>query len=391
MNIIKRKTAASIIFALLLCASIPASQFSPAHAAPGKDLSDIERKIEEGKEKVEEAKKEERSLLINLKTIDSSIKKISDEVGKYDRLISMKIKKISSVNKEIITLQSSLTKRRAVLSKRLEALYKHSRNETVMLLLSSNDYLEILKRGKYISYIAEHDQKLLISLNADIAVSNTKKDELEILKKELESNGNTLKEKTDQLQQQRAQKSDLLTLTKKRRSSYEDEIKELTSSSKKVRAMIKRLSRINRAEPASDRGFISAKGNITWPLSGKVVVPFGKHIDPEFNIPVYKNGIEINSIMGSTVNAVMKGKVVFADKFKGYGLLMILDHGGGYHTLYGQLSEIFHKTGAIIKKGSAVGKTGRSASLDASTLYFEIRYKGKPLDPLVWLDRRQAQ
>jgi septal ring factor EnvC (AmiA/AmiB activator) len=152
--------------------------------------------------------------------------------------------------------------------------------------------------------------------------------------------------------------------------------------------MIKRLSRLQRSEPVTDKKFISAKRNLIWPIKGKVVVPFGKYIDPEFNVPVYKNGIEIKTDLGSTVNAVMGGKIVYADNFKGYGLLVILDHGGGYHTLYGQLSKIFHNTGVIIKKGSALGKTGMSSSLDTSTLYFEIRHKGKPLDPLGWLARR---
>ena len=82
------------------------------------------------------------------------------------------------------------------------------------------------------------------------------------------------------------------------------------------------------------------------------------------------------------------GKVVFAEWFKGYGQMVIINHGDGYHTLYGSLSEIFTKVGDIIKGKQAVGRVGKSGLLTSPGLYFELRYKGKPLDPLQWLQRR---
>ena len=80
--------------------------------------------------------------------------------------------------------------------------------------------------------------------------------------------------------------------------------------------------------------------------------------------------------------------MVFADWFKGYGNLLIINHGEGYHTLYANLSEIFFKVGDIIKVHDTVGKVGESGILNAPSLYFEIRYKGKPLDPVQWLKKR---
>ncbi|HDN95370.1 MAG TPA: hypothetical protein ENG76_04775, partial [Nitrospirae bacterium] len=82
------------------------------------------------------------------------------------------------------------------------------------------------------------------------------------------------------------------------------------------------------------------------------------------------------------------GRVVYSDWFKGYGLLLIINHGKGYHSLYGNLSEIFHKTGDIINEGTAVGNVGNSSILNVPTLYFEIRYKGKPIDPVKWLKKK---
>jgi len=107
------------------------------------------------------------------------------------------------------------------------------------------------------------------------------------------------------------------------------------------------------------------------------------------SIPTFKKGIEIEAKAGDTALSVLGGRVVYADWFKGYGLLLIVNHGKGFHSLYAHLSEIFHKTGDIIKGRQAVGKIGESGLLNVPSLYFEIRYKGKPYDPLKWLRYRK--
>jgi len=87
---------------------------------------------------------------------------------------------------------------------------------------------------------------------------------------------------------------------------------------------------------------------------------------------------------------VYDGKVVYADWFKGYGQVIIVSHGDNYHTLYGNLSEIFYKRGDIITKGEPIGRVGQSGQSEEPTLYFEIRYKGKPVDPERWLKKKGA-
>jgi septal ring factor EnvC (AmiA/AmiB activator) len=133
--------------------------------------------------------------------------------------------------------------------------------------------------------------------------------------------------------------------------------------------------------------FARLKGTLNWPVRGTVAVQYGTQMDPLFNLPVFRSGIHIKAAEGAPVKAVHEGKIVFADSFKGYGQLIIVNHGGGYHTLYGHLSRIFPKNGAIIKVNQPLGEVGEPAVLGTAGLYFEIRYKGKPLDPQQWLKR----
>jgi septal ring factor EnvC (AmiA/AmiB activator) len=139
------------------------------------------------------------------------------------------------------------------------------------------------------------------------------------------------------------------------------------------------------------RGFRKRKGRLSWPISGSVAIPYGSQRDPKFKTPVFRNGIYVSAPDDAVVRAAHKGKVVFADWFKGYGQLIILNHGGGYHTLYANLSEIFLKTGDIIEERAKMGRVGSSGLLNRPSLYFEIRYKGKTLDPTQWLEKKIAR
>ena len=89
-----------------------------------------------------------------------------------------------------------------------------------------------------------------------------------------------------------------------------------------------------------------------------------------------------------SAKAIYTGKVVYADWFKGYGKVIIVNHGGGYHSVYANLDEIYLKPGDIVKRHQAIGKIGNSGTINAPALYFEIRYKGKPLNPLQWLAKK---
>jgi septal ring factor EnvC (AmiA/AmiB activator) len=171
---------------------------------------------------------------------------------------------------------------------------------------------------------------------------------------------------------------------RREKSSHERLFRELQEASKRLLDMIRKLEE---RETYEGKGFPALKGSLSWPVNGKVAVPYGSQKDPKFNTPVFRNGVYIKTD-DDAVKAVYGGKVVFADWFKGYGNLVIINHGEGYHTLYGNLSETFLKVGDIIKGKDFIGKAGESGILNAPSLYFEVRYKGKPLDPMQWLKRK---
>jgi septal ring factor EnvC (AmiA/AmiB activator) len=386
-----RLTAAAV-FAVMLLACSPASLlFAANNASPSKQLSVIEEKLKKKKQQVQETIAQERSVLSDLEAINRTIRQKQKEIRDYENRISQTQVNIKTLEEEIISISGRIEQRRQHLKERLKVLYKQQYGGKALILITAGDYQDLIKKSRYMSLLAYQDRRLLSELNNEIELANAKKKDLEDMQKNLEISKAGIQKKKVEMESELSRKDKVLESVRSKRSTYEQMIKELEESSERLREMIERLEAEKPMEPSAGRGFSSLKGRLAWPVEGEVVVSFGKYNDPQYNIPVFKNGIEIKASAGEEPKAVSDGSVVFADWFKGYGLLLIINHGNGYHTLYGHLSEIFHKSGDIIEKGTVVGKVGESGLLTTPTLYFEIRHKGKPVDPMQWLKKNRQK
>ena len=125
-------------------------------------------------------------------------------------------------------------------------------------------------------------------------------------------------------------------------------------------------------------GFEHQKGLLDFPVKGEVTGFFGKELDERHTTKVYRKGIEIRA-------RVFNGRVIFASQFKGYGLMMVVDHGGGYYTVYAHAAKLFKKVNDEIVKNDIIAEVGDGGQTAEPTLYFEVRKGGKPEDPLNWL------
>ena len=137
--------------------------------------------------------------------------------------------------------------------------------------------------------------------------------------------------------------------------------------------------------PVPDRGFSSQKGRMNLPVKGHIIESYGKHKHPEFNSFTFSKGLSISASPGTEIKAIYEGTVIFADYFKGFGNMMVVDHGGGYFSLYAHASRLAKKVGAEVARHETIGAVGDVDSSKGSILYFEIRQQGKPVDPAGWV------
>lgn len=366
-------------------------QTPSANAAdPKKELTVIQKKLSQEEAKVKSAAKKEKSLLSELEDINRTIKAKQNDLNSYDKELTETRSKITFLEDEISKITGEMNKKKGNLKERLRELYKQRLGGDIALILfSSKDYNDLLKRSRYISLVAYHDNRMMSTYSKNIEDYSSKKLRMEALQRAARANKESVRIKMEEMSAEHAKKDKLLASIRSERSTYEKMVEELRGASTRLQDMVTKLEKKEEEASLAGKGFTGMKGRLPWPVSGSVLVPFGKYTDPNFNIPVFKNGIEIEIISDSTINAVHGGKVVFADLFKGYGQLLIVNHEKGYHTLYGNLEEIFHKAGDIINTGSPVGRISKPGAQQVSTLYFEIRYKGKPVDPAGWLKRKE--
>ena len=129
----------------------------------------------------------------------------------------------------------------------------------------------------------------------------------------------------------------------------------------------------------------SVQGALGWPVGGKVVETFGRQVDPKFSTITFNNGLKIAAAPGTEVRAIFPGTVLFSQWFKGYGNLIILDHGNRVFSLYGNLKSLSVAVGDKVRAGQAIAGVGESEEAQLGYLYFEIRQDNKPEDPQKWL------
>ncbi len=271
------------------------------------------------------------------------------------------------------------------MARKLRAMHRYGRfGDMILVLATAEDASDLMKRWRYLEVLASYEREMIEGYRTTIEALNVKEAELETLRLRLTAEKDSLKRSEEALAKEKGYKQQILASVRMKREAYEKMLKDLREASVKLQKMIEEEERKKRF---AGKGFRNLKGQLPWPVKGEVVVPYGTQTDPKYNTPVFRNGIYIATADDAHAKTIWPGRVDYADWFKGFGQLVIVNHGGGYHSLYANLSEIFLKEGDIIEDGADIGRVGDSSVVDMPSLYFEIRYKGKPLDPEQWLKK----
>lgn len=379
-----------LIFGLLSLAivNILAPDSSEA-LTPQEEYEKIQKEIKTQKKKLSEVKKRETSILNEIEQTNRELKKTESDLTRYRKKLILIESKITEVESEILQKKDIVEKYNEWLKRKLNAIYKYGRNSDVLLMLftDTDDVSQLIRRVKFLEYITTYEHRLLNDYKKNLEDLKDKEKQLYELRAELIKNREKIKAQESALSKKKKDKEILLVSIRQEAASYNKMLKELKEASNRLLEIIRESER---KDAYIATGFSKLKGKLPWPLDGYIAIPYGTQKDPQFNTPIFRSGAYIQSDNDLYAKAVYKGKVVFAEWFKGYGQLVIINHGDGYHTLYGSLSEIFTNVGDIIDINQKIGKIGNSGLLNSPGLYFEIRYKGKPLDPLQWLRKDKS-
>jgi murein hydrolase activator len=366
------------------------------------ELKGINSEIKEKQQLLRQTRKVESKVTSELTQIEKNLKEKESALNHLNSELKTVESGVLSTQKQIQVMLAELDKKKEEISKRVTSLYKSGEMGNVRIFFSSGSIPEVLENRRYMRAVLEHDKALFQDYQNRLQQLKGLKASLEKEAERKERLSGKIKAKKLEIETEKSKKSEYLSQVISQKKNYQSSLKELQANARRLQTMVERLEARSRKSytqkdekkklipgdhrqpPVTDKGFGSQRGRLSLPVSGEVVSHFGKHKHPEFNSFTFNNGITISSPMNADIKSVFEGEVIFAERFKGYGNMLIIDHGGGYFTLYAHTSRINKKVGSTVHKNDVVANVGDSDSPNGAQLYFEIRYQGKPIDPGPW-------
>jgi len=284
----------------------------------------------------------------------------------------------------ISELEGTLNARREQLRRRVQVLYRVGPLSYNRLLLTADSSQEALIAYQIVTYLAGRDRDLVTTVRGTLAELQDARASLADTATSLAAiEADTASAATALTAQQEVRQRLLSRIDRE----AEAQRVALASAERAERELAGTITELADSTEAT-AGFSAARGQLAWPATGAVVTGFGRQRHPIYDTYTVSRGIEIEAPLDDPVTAVHAGKVAFADWYSGYGLLVILDHGGNYFTLYGHLAEVAVRVNDRVDRGQLVGKVGETGSLTGPNLYFEVREGADALNPTSWLERR---
>ena len=379
-----------LILAALLLPSVSALPQSPQGASDAdraqkaQELERLRERIEELRGDLDSMRGKQGEARNELRTTETRIGALVKSLRVLERKLAAKQARLKKLRSEQRRHRGDLAEQRELLEKQVQAAYAIGRQEYVKLVLNQEDPAVVGRVFAYYDYFnrarsARIERALgtltrLDELESDIEAENAKLRELS----KRQQRARVALEST-----RRARELAVSRLT----SDIHNKGEELTQMLESERQLGKLLNAIQEVmpdipeAPGKQLVFARQKGKLSWPTTGKVRALYGKR-RAEGNVKW--NGVIISAGEGTDVHAVSHGRVAYADWLRGYGLLLIVDHGDGYMSLYGHNQSLYKETGDWVEAGELVASVGTSGGQRSAGLYFEIRHNGRPTNPLKW-------
>ena len=364
------------------------------------ELGGRKKKIQEKKKQVKAIRRKESSVISQLNTLDRNLSKKEKELKALNRRLEGVVQKVRKTSEELLFVSQAVETQEVFLQKRLVALYKFGETGMPPFFSSSNSYGEFLNSRHYLTLILGQDCRLIEDFRKRQNVLGSYREQLKEDERELQALKEKAEQKRAEIRKDRLQKGRLLDSVRGEKRIHLASIKELEAASAQLQALVNRLEKEIREKAKADKaevfipagkGFGTFRGKLMFPVEGHILSTFGRNENPKFNTFTVQKGIEVEAPIGAEVRAVYDGRILYADWFKGYGKILIIDHGEGYYTLSGHASALLKNVGEEVRTGEVIALVGDTGSLKGPCLYFEIRQRGKPLDPLEWLAQAKVR
>ena len=369
----------------------------------GEEIVTIDR-IKQENDRLKSIKAEISTLTNQVKEFETKENSVLEDVEKYQLMLSLRNAELSGIkqnlttaeleikkiNSEINQIEKAIQQSMKYLKGRLRTMYKLGGYNYFKILLTLQTPDQLKKGIWYLSRLTREDKKHITILEKESKILNGMLREANIKKREILSLENLSVKKHEQIADLLSDKEKLLSEIRDTKTLRLSAIDELSNASVQLEELIKKISEGSLdAKTEINLNIRNFKGLLSPPVIGKLKKKFGSDVHPVFGIKIPHNGITYDVKTGTEVDSIFDGKVIYNKRFKGYGNLVIIDHGNGIVSFYAHLLKPLVNAGDKISRSQKIGLSGESGSLEGEILYFEILEDGKPADPMIWLNDKE--
>lgn len=373
---------------LSVCVGVLLLWTGPLHADEQAEyeerLETLQRNIQQLQQELDRAQGSRDELREQLEKSESDIGELLQDIDRIERELKEQDEDLQSLRQERRELQHSREQQQDEVARQVRAAYQLGRQSQVKLLLNQESPERVSRLLRYYDYWLEVRTDKIEQYLDTLAQLDRIEPEIHAQTAALERNRERLESQHESLQASQAQRQETLAALNQRIRSTDQELGDLRQDQERLQALLDEMATAvaDMELPGDDQPFSSRRGAMPWPTEGSLRHAFGSS---QLDGQVTRNGIVISASEGQEVTAVHHGRVVFSDYFRGHGLLLIVDHGEGYMTLYAHNQTLYKETGEWVSAGETIASVGSTGGQAQSGLYFEIRHRGKPTNPTPWL------
>ncbi|MGB4812245.1 MAG: peptidoglycan DD-metalloendopeptidase family protein [Methylophilaceae bacterium] len=410
----------------MLLAIAPTAQAAKKIDESKQDLSDVKQKIESLKKELDDSQEAHKDATDALKDSEVAISQANKKLYEITNKQQQNKNTLIKLDAESLTTSQALAQQQKRLSQQYYQRYTQGQQNYAQMILQNEQPDAIARDIQYFSYITKARAGLMSNMQDNLNKINQLNQQTASTLKEIETLKQKQLEEKQALKDQKSAKAKVVSALSQQITAQRSEIEKLKRDEQNLSNLVERLAKIippkklikkpvkpkvkptetnsikptptdepiendtpieNDDEPSaadarySGENFAALKGKLRLPVRGQVVNRFGS---TRADSGISWKGLFIKAAEGTEVKSIASGQVVFADWLRGFGNLMILDHGNGYMSLYGNNQAMLKQVGDTVKAGDAIAAVGNSGGNETNGLYYELRRQSKPFDPLSW-------
>lgn len=384
-----RRVGCAVLLLSLLCPAAPAADDIDSRIAQQKkQLAILDKRVQAHNKELKEAKEKEKKYLKELHTYDHKVKQSEEAIALLDLQIEKNQGELDEVRADIENRNKRISELQEILSARCVAIYKYGGAADLNALLSATDLAELSNLTYLMNRLRAEDEKNIQLLDTERLELRADEMKLEQTNEQLTQKFQKRKRERENNRQAAARRRELLAGIEKEKKLHEAAIREDAEAQKEIQKKINEYIR-KKAEAQGKKGGKPAythKGKFDWPVAERRITSnFGTRVHPKFKTKRQHTGVDIASPQGANIKTAGAGEVIFAGWMRGYGQVVIIDHGSGFATVYAHMSKILVDDGQNVKRGAVIGKVGQTGVATGPHLHFEVRVKGVAQNPLKYL------